>query len=80
VVDPGSRGRMRNFWSSGETGPVTPMTRMMRTPLRSRAGRGGEAMKAIAVLTAMAAVALGPMAHADVYAADPATEGIKSCG
>lgn len=37
-------------------------------------------MKAIAVLTAMAAVALAPMAHADVYAGDPATEGIKSCG
>jgi hypothetical protein len=31
-------------------------------------------MKAIAVLTAMAAVELAPMAHADVYAGDPATE------
>ena len=37
-------------------------------------------MKAIAVLTAMAAVAPAPMAHAAVYAGDPATEGIKSCG
>jgi hypothetical protein len=37
-------------------------------------------MKAIAVLTAMAAVAQAPMAHADVYAGDSATEGIKSCG
>jgi hypothetical protein len=37
-------------------------------------------MKAIAALTAMAVVALAPMAHADVYAGDPATEGIKSCG
>jgi hypothetical protein len=37
-------------------------------------------MKAIAVLTAMAAVALALMAHADVHAGDPATEGIKLCG
>lgn len=34
----------------------------------------------IAVLMAVAAVALAPMAHAEVCAGDPAAEGIESCG